>query len=641
MQYHPVICQHAVWGSKQQRFRHCKLPAKLSPLLLEQIQQLEERCFVNGSEISSHGSGTVQITEKELQNQLEGYLDLRSKLLQPLYDAQQILCGHHQKEFLREQAAQELIQKEKAAGIYQDPETKRLSKDLPIDPKDIPSDFLRAIERVFSKAPSLIIQQVLDHWDGPDEWKLGRGGTKTSYCNSTIDDGDQDPVGEEKKLRVEEFPCHESFEALFADAGTKKKRHLAQESQLIQAMISHGLLDCVSSPLHEGSGDASDKNNHYGRTAGSNKDSHQTGSKRRPVFVEFGAGTGGLSRHLQLVLESIVSKRISGPLNTSTTPEPVGPVAATLQTKLNHTSLANSVYEPYNFVLLDRQKFRSRNQVDYMIRTQARPVKPRLLRITKDVRELKLKNLQLIHEVEPGVAWREWTEGGGEVDPQDQSTLIPTQYICISKHFCGSATDLALSWIREQRQQQQQQGEMQSRSKSLDSYSICFATCCHGICEPSLVARPYLKELLSVASIKKRKRVENDQRRDDNPVWHGKQQMQNQQEDEKYDISDDQLGVWIPWIIKLTGWATLGKQEESTLVARPGKDASGPGIWINKDDEATTFTRDQRRVLGKRCKKLLDMARCLYLIRECGFKNAVAIEYTEESVESGAIVGSM
>ncbi|KAF9106801.1 tRNA:m4X modification enzyme [Mortierella sp. AM989] len=576
MQHHPVICQHAVWGSKQQRYRHCKLPAKLSADLLNQIKAIENQCFHNEPVSVNQKEG-----EDSRQQLLDRYLELRTKLLQPEFDAQRVLCGHHQKEAQAAQASLDLIEKEKAAGTYQDPEEiKRLAKEQPVDPKEIPKEFLAAVERVFSSDPSIWVKRVLDQWNGPDEWKMGRRGGH-SELGPDLYEVNKDEA---------EFPCHESYLNLFSDAGAKKKRHLAQESQLIQSMVSQGLLN----PIQQ----LSEQKN------------VKPAESRRPVFVEFGAGTGGLSRHLQLALENILSKR------STSTPE-------------DHE--ANKV-EPFNFVLLDRQKFRSRNQVDYMIRTQARPVKPRLLRITKDVRALELKNLQLIHETEPGIARPEWTEGGGEVDPQESSTKVPTHYICISKHFCGPATDLALAWIREQRQQQQQALEY---SNQQDWYSICFATCCHGICEPSLVARPYLKELLNVACVKKRKREESD---GENDLESSKQDGEPQQV--QIEVSEEQLSAWIPWMIKLTGWATLGKQEESSLVARPGKDA--PTIaHSDGDGDETVMTRDQRRVLGKRCKKLLDMARCMYLIHECGFNNAKAIEYTEESVESGAIVGTM
>ncbi|KAF9993451.1 tRNA:m4X modification enzyme [Entomortierella chlamydospora] len=583
MHRHPIICQHSVWGSKQQRYRHCKLPAKLSTTLLDQIKAIEDQCFKDEPANKQDQQGE----EDHHQQSLDRCLELRAKLLQPEYDAQRILCGHHQKEAQAAQALLDQIEKEKAAGTYQGPdEVKRLAKEQPVDPNDIPKEFLAVVERVFSSEPSAWVKEVLDQWNGPDEWKMGRRGGQSEL------DPDLYDVGDGKR----EFPCHESYQDLFADAGAKKKRHLAQESQLIQSMVSQGLLN----PIH----------------LAKQEEAEPVEQQRRPVFVEFGAGTGGLSRHLQLVLENIVSKH-------STIPSP------------SSSSSSISGIEPFNFILLDRQKFRSRNQVDYMIRTQARPVKPRLLRITKDVRGLELKNLQLIHETEPGVAHPEWTEGGGDIDPQEFSTKIPTHYICISKHFCGPATDLALAWMREQRQiQQQQQQQAQEHPSQQDWYSICFATCCHGICEPSLVvARPYLKEFLGAACVKKRKRAESEN--DGDLESHEEEPQQPQTE-----VSEDQLDAWIPWMIKLTGWATLGKQEESSLVARPGKDAPTNGR-SNRNENEITMTRDQRRVLGKRCKKLLDMARCIYLIRECGFKHAKAIEYTEESVESGAIVGTM
>ncbi|KAF9292473.1 tRNA:m4X modification enzyme [Mortierella alpina] len=591
MQLPPVICQHSIWGSKQQRYRHCKLPAKLSAALLLQIKHLEQE----------HFSAAASSTEEERQEQLSRYLESRKDLLQPEYDAHRVLCGHHQKEASVAQAKQEQIEKEKSEGTYIDPEdAKRLAKEQPVDPKDIPKDLLSAIERIFSREPSHWVKEVLDQFDGPEEWKMGRNGRRDVEHDPELDDQDEPN---------KEYPCHKSYESLFSEAGAKKKRHLAQESQLIEAMNTIGLLNAALKDTRIGNEISVPKSAPTQRP--------RDPSSRRAVFVEFGAGTGGLSRHLQLVLETVVSERTE---DDSTSPSTLSSTATGI--------------EPFNFVLLDRQKFRSRNQVDYMIRTQARPVKPRLLRIIKDVRELQLQDLQLIHETEPGVARPEWTEGGGQVDPQETSTVVPTHYVCISKHFCGPATDLALAWMREQHQRQQASKEAQQ-----DLYSICFATCCHGICDPTLVvAKPHLLELVNATVVKKRKRAESDQGA---TIYSSSLSEDTSTPDQAHNgISEEQLEEWIPWIIKLTGWATLGKQEESSLVARPGKDAATK-MFLENDKDEMIMTRDQRRVLGKRCKKLLDMARCMYLVRECGFRQAKAIEYTKESVESGAIVGTM
>ncbi|KAI1303916.1 hypothetical protein EDD11_005283 [Mortierella claussenii] len=557
MQHHPVICQHSVWGSKQQRFRHCKLPAKLTPALVDQIKLLEQECQI----LEESSNGRHQITEQDRRACYDSFLEKRSRLLQPELDAHRVLCGHHQKEIHAAEAAQELIEKEKALGTYQDPkEAKRLSKEQPVNPKDIPQELLFAIECVFSRDPSNCLKQVLDRWDGPEEWKMGRGRRGIGSDSSSATEANA------------QYPCHPSFTSMFSDAGVKKKRHLAQESQLIQAMVSRGLLK----PVLEANATAD--NASAPPEAGSKAGGRKIG--RTAVFIEFGAGTGGLSRHLQMALETVLASSL-----------PSIHAAAAGQTEKST--------KPLNFILLDRQKFRSRNQVDYMIRTQARPVKPRLLRITKDVRDLRVGNIQIIHEVIPGIAWPEWIEGGGDKEPQESSTEIPTHYICISKHFCGPATDLALSWMA-----------------------------------------PYLRELLSATYIKKRKRAESNQEKDfdiNNDVESNGEDMGQCLDKQQHGISVEQLDKWIPWIIKLTGWATLGREEESCLVARPGKDATS----IANETNDAALTRDQRRVLGKRCKKLLDMARCMYLIRECGFKEAKAIEYTEESVESGAIVGTM
>ncbi|KAF9336259.1 tRNA:m4X modification enzyme [Podila minutissima] len=574
----PFTCQHSAWGSKQQRFRNCKLAAKLTPEIQAQIQQLDQERIQTENEAVEQKS----LTEARRQQILDQYLEKRVQLLASELEAGKVLCGHHQKEALAAQAKLDELAMAKETGTYQDPDEIRAQKEQPVDPKDIPREFLQAVERVFSAEPSWLVREILEDSTGPEDWKMGR----SSSVNKELGRSEK-PV---ESLEQKKFPCHRSYETLFSTAGTKKKRHLAQESQLIETMFTRGLLTPVLS----------------GFELSSTINSRAT-SEQRKVFVEFGAGTGGLSRHLQLALETMVVPLTPPSFDTST------------------PAVDISSMEPFNFVLLDRQKFRSRNQVDYMIRTQPHPVKPRVMRITKDVRDLTLQDLQFIHETEPGVA-RPETDEGPITAPLPFSTETLTHYVCISKHFCGIATDLALSWLQQQK----------TAHGSEDSFSLCFATCCHGVCEPTaLVSKPYLQELFNTADqTKKRKRTHQDPS-DDN-------------KDEEVDVATDpatvssaspvsleQVNAWIPWIIKLAGWATLGREEESCgLVSRPGKDA-GPTL---RED---VMPRNQRRVLGKRCKKLLDMSRAIYLVRECGFKQAKAVEYTMESVESGAIIGSM
>ncbi|KAG0027745.1 tRNA:m4X modification enzyme [Podila clonocystis] len=560
----PVICQHSAWGSKQQRFRNCKLAAKLNPEIQVQIRQLDQERIQTENEADEQKS----LTEARRQQILDQYLEKRAQLLAPDLEAGKVLCGHHKKEAQAAQAKLDEIANAKEAGTYQDPEIQ--AQKEPLDPKDIPGEFLQAMDRVFSAEPSWLVREILEDCTGAEDWK-GRGRSPNKVDRS-----------ENHVESLKKFPCHQSYETLFSTAGMKKKRHLAQESQLIEAMSARGLLELVLSDFVPSTISHTDP----------------TASGKRKVFVEFGAGTGGLSRHLQLALETMVP---SSPLSSNT------------------STPVDSSMEPFNFVLLDRQKFRSRNQVDYMIRTQPRPVKPRVMRITKDVRDLALQDLQFIHETEPGVARPETEEGA----PLPSSTESPTHYICTSKHFCGIATDLALGWL-----------QLQQKTHHKDSFSICFATCCHGVCEPTaMVSKPYLQELFNTAGqSKKRKRPDQDPS-DGNDSEEAEVVTDPVTVSSASLVSLEQVDAWIPWIIKLAGWATLGHEEENCgLVSRPGKDAAST---------LEVMPRDQRRVLGKRCKKILDMSRALYLVRECGFKQVKAVEYTAESVESGAIIGSM
>ncbi|KAF9577419.1 tRNA:m4X modification enzyme, partial [Lunasporangiospora selenospora] len=571
----PVICQHSVWQSKQQRFRNCRLAAKLDLTLTQQIQALHQSSRLALEQASSLQNALSEKEKEEVgQKYLDQFLEQRTQLLEPEIAAGRVLCGHHQKEAaLKSGEAQETFLKSVASSARSEEQTaKKDPADQPVDPKEIPQEFLKAVERVFSGNPSSLVQEYLDRWDGPEEWKAGDqvqkdlARSETDSDKNNLDGHIKDGHGEGKDM-APKFPCHPSYETLFADAGVKKRRHLAQESQLIEAMETQGLLGTVLRPSH-----VSQLNN--------------VDKARRPVFVEFGAGTGGLSRHVQLVLETLVSN-----------PSIQGEEGSRSEDEKGNT------IDPFNFILLDRQKFRSRNQVDYMIRTQSRPVKPRVMRITKDVRDLVLEDLQLIHETEPGVTRPENRvyPGNGQpnhaqesqpmqsdphssvecnrTEPNEMSKQQPTHYVCISKHFCGLATDLALKWIQSQRRQEPTNvAEEMKGSSSRDTFSLCFATCCHGICEPELVvAKPYLLKLFcgDDETGRKRKRAGSDV-------------DTNAQDEAKEQVQEEQLTEWIPWIIRLAGWATLGKNDAERTLSEP--DSS-----CGDETDINDMTRDQRR----------------------------------------------
>eukprot|EP00124_Ichthyophonus_hoferi_P005090 Ihof_evm3s664 gene=Ihof_evmTU3s664 len=217
-------------------------------------------------------------------------------------------------------------------------------------------------------------------------------------------------------LEIEEL-LHPSFEQYFSSYGDKKRKHLLQESSLLCHMERHGLL-----------------------TNGS-------------TFVELGAGTGGLSRHIQLATNGCS-----------------------------------------NHILLDRLSFRSRAKYDYML--EGRALKPHWVhRITQDMREVNpeallyspppirstfssMSNLLVTDTTStltskpttvltPTITTKKQQNSPRQNDAnlvenqdkqcclcvsRDKQTTPSTNMVLVSKHFCGPAADMAVKFVCEARE---------------------------------------------------------------------------------------------------------------------------------------------------------------------------------------------
>eukprot|EP00158_Paraphelidium_tribonemae_P008941 Partr_v1_DN28731_c1_g1_i3_m62210 putative tRNA methyltransferase 13 homolog (S. cerevisiae) len=149
--------------------------------------------------------------------------------------------------------------------------------------------------------------------------------------------------------------------------------------------------------------------------------------------------------------------------------------------------------------------------------------------------------------------------------------------VAISKHLCGSATDLTLQCL------------YQAEDKKFDVIGAVIALCCHHRCEyDKYCNRPYLNSI---------------------------------------GVSRQQFDI----ICSLSSWATCRASDSSEC----GQEDAGENRWL--------LLAEERRVIGLKCKRLLDYGRMIYVTERLGGDDRVALmEYTrgDVSLENVAFVVS-
>ncbi|KAI9136256.1 methyltransferase TRM13-domain-containing protein [Paraphysoderma sedebokerense] len=314
-----------------------------------------------------------------------------------------------------------------------------------------------------------------------------------------------------------------SFSSIYPPPiSVKKYKHLLQESSIIKNVLSRDLIP------------------------------HQSLCR----VVEFGAGIGNLSHHLQLAhghsRSCLCAKNDPSILSPSVT-------------------AADKLQSPSNleFVLIDRLSFRSRRSKDYLIRNGG----SRVIRLTND-----------LSSISPF-----------EILPFESSE---SSLLFISKHFCGPATDLALSHIAR--------ASPHADSKSI---SLCLSTCCHHLLSlESYINTPYISQL---------------------------------------GFSTDEINL----IFKLTSWATLdlgfSSSDCSDVVASGLKSLQTDPKWrnLNLQELTENLKRTEKVALGHVAKRLLDHGRIMYIRNTFKHKDKAPdvqlVKYTDRSCEDRIIVGTL
>lgn len=318
---------------------------------------------------------------------------------------------------------------------------------------------------------------------------------------------------------------HPSLPRVFPTRGQSRSKHLLQESSILQIMQMRGML-----PNGSPSPTVSLASDH--------------------IVVEFGAGTAGLARHYQLcVLDNAIQDG------------------------------EHSEPPRMHFYLVDRQKFRSRRQTDYMLRRDGAASARRFVGdvgACEDVAQLVYAAAKVVQEGDH----TDIAEESGH-EPRLMQTYTLT---LLAKHFCGSATDAALAWLA---------ASIPTTPPTVTSINVCMATCCHALCTWEAYAnQAYFYHAIAAES-------------------------------------DDEAARMFQWVCRLSSWATLPLDPEE-------QEQDGSAVF-------DITTRAGRRLCGQMCKRIIDMGRMMamenVLAARGGETEVEVVEYTRESPERGLLVG--
>ncbi|RUS13172.1 methyltransferase TRM13-domain-containing protein [Endogone sp. FLAS-F59071] len=327
---------------------------------------------------------------------------------------------------------------------------------------------------------------------------------------------------------------HPSLPRVFPTRGQSRSKHLLQESSILQIMQMRGML-----PNGSPSPTAFLASDH--------------------IVVEFGAGTAGLARHYQLCV-----------LDNATQAGGEGPGSPRM-----------------HFYLVDRQKFRSRRQTDYMLRRDGAASARRFVgdvAACEDVAQLVRAAAKVVQEDDDDRRARNETDTAEEQSGQGPRLTQTYTLTLLAKHFCGSATDAALAWLA---------ASIPTTPPTVTCINVCVATCCHALCTWETYANQgYFYRAIAAES-------------------------------------DNEAARLFQWVCRLSSWATLPLDPEE-------RDQDGsPVIDIT--------TRAGRRLCGQMCKRLIDRGRMMemenVLAARGGKTEVEVVEYTRESPERGLLVG--
>jgi hypothetical protein len=385
---------------------------------------------------------------------------------------------------------------------------------------------------------------------------------------------------------------HASFTSLF---GTERKqiKHITQESSMI-AHMQHAHMLPIATSTPPSSSDSSPP-----------PSSSSSSSSVAPLFVEFGAGTGGLSRHIQQAC--------------------------------NHET---------HHLMIDRMNFRTGAKVDRMMKLHAK-LGYHIHRVEADIDQVTLDSLPYVMD--------------------DSKRARPI--VAIGKHLCGGATDLTLRVLLGLHQPTapttatwtvSSASSMASTiatppspsTKSVSSSSsptgaavpppsikrplhVAIATCCHHLCTSDAFVTPFTFNVGNNA--------------------------------EKSTI-DGKIDEWttadFALLTRLSGWATLKLESDDTNdndddnEHKPIDDDNDSDSRVNSHNDTKSdvppsdtgdkksrmstsslpLSRMEKFELGRAAKLLLDSARAFWL-QQHGFTTSLVC-YTNQSKENTLLLAS-
>ena len=217
--------------------------------------------------------------------------------------------------------------------------------------------------------------------------------------------------------------------------------------------------------------------------------------------------------------------------------------------------------------------------------------------------------------------------------------------LCVSKHLCGPASDLAIAAIGRAAAAGSAAAGVGSGGGGGPPPS-CLATCCHYLCSWATyegrefwLAAGLTESDFGVA-------VSVSQWNSMRKLTKQPQQAQGQSNDSRGRAAglsagdllgaptDEEHSCWLPDMAQV---AEVANRTLSSAGGAAGPPAPASFEAFGKEFEAS-FSRAEKAALGRQVKELLDLARCARLQRGLGYERVGLVRYTTRSLEDRLVV---
>jgi tRNA:m4X modification enzyme len=330
-----------------------------------------------------------------------------------------------------------------------------------------------------------------------------------------------------------------------------------------------------------------------------------------PEFYTPGEAAGG--KHV-LQEASILGhlKRIGALTDDTTRAIELGAGTARLSDRLSRVALMDHV-------LIDRQEFSPASCRDRHL----------LARLALAAKQQQKSTTTTTHTVERVTA---------DIASLDLDKYLTPKCLCLSKHLCGPACDLAI-------------GSMARVSPSLRRPPCAVATCCHYLCTWETFSGKTFWETMGLtqedfvvavaasqwASVNKKQQTKNTPLDNDNDKEDAeepsKKKLKNGVETDTTKPLDTTTGTTACWLADLY---EIAKTAKCALDSSDSKATTR--AMIPSEEFERTFSRAEKSALGWKVKQLLDLCRAARL-QELGY-NVDLVVYTTRSLEDRLLVAS-